>query len=317
MLIEIDKIKVNPGRRELSEDVVHELVFSFREIGMLNPITLTDDYTLIAGLHRLEAAKQMGWKEIECTIMGLDGLQAQLAELDENFARKNLTPLEIGELLKRRKDIYEALYPMTKAGTAQAVAMNKAMGNNVNCKLQTTKKAFIEDTADLTGAHPSTISRHIKVATDLTDEAKEILHTAEKPVPHSTLAKISKLAPDQQKDAASMLVSGEIHSVDEYNAKAKETDGPIMVDNSSGTDQSDEPVSEDMRNLTEEQAGVIMGMAYFTDGISGNVKDFLSKEDIFFQLSKENIRYLIEMMDVIQKSTKALSGLLTDCLLAD
>ena len=38
------------------------------------------DYTLVAGLHRLEAAKLLGWTEVECTVCGLDRLHAELAE---------------------------------------------------------------------------------------------------------------------------------------------------------------------------------------------------------------------------------------------
>ena len=163
MKVRIDEIKVNPGRRAALESNIEELAFSISEIGLLNPITLTGDYTLVAGLHRLEAVKLLGWTEVECTITDLDGLTAELAELDENFARTNLSPLEIGDLYRRRKDIYEMLYPETKAGTAQAIGMNKAKGNNVDCNLQSRRKSFIEDTAGVTGSHPSTIARHIKI----------------------------------------------------------------------------------------------------------------------------------------------------------
>ena len=121
MKVKISDIKVNQGRRGVLDNDVEELALSILDVGLLNPITLTGDYTLIAGLHRLEAVKLLGWTEVECTITDLEGLSAELAELDENFARANLSPLEMGDLLKRRKDIYEELYPETKAGTAQAI----------------------------------------------------------------------------------------------------------------------------------------------------------------------------------------------------
>ena len=52
----------------------------------------------------------------------------------------------------------------------------------MDCNLQSTRKSFIEDTASVTGSHPSTIARHIKISTDLTPEAKETLRGAKKPV---------------------------------------------------------------------------------------------------------------------------------------
>lgn len=308
MKVNINDIKVNPGRRAVSQDGIEELAFSISEIGLLNPITLTADYTLVAGLHRLEAVKSLGWSEVECTITDLNGLTAQLAELDENFARTNLSPLELGDLLKQRKDIYEELYPETKAGVAQAIGRNKAKGKSTDCNLQS-KKPFIKDTADLTGQHPSTISRHIKVASELTPEAKEILKGAAKPVPHSTLSKISKLMPEQQKEVSTLLLSGEIKSVDEYLARQ----ATLASDSKTKTDIPDEDgISPDM---PDDLGALIMGMAYFTDGITDNVKTFLQKEDTFRRLSRANVWYLIKMYDTIERATKTLGSLLTDCLL--
>ena len=51
----------------------------------------------------------------------------------------------------------------------------------VDCNLQSRRKSFIEDTASVTGSHPSTIARHIKIATELTPEAKKTLRGAKKP----------------------------------------------------------------------------------------------------------------------------------------
>lgn len=296
MKVKIDEIKVNPGRRTALENDIEELAFSISEIGLLNPITLTGDYTLVAGLHRLEAVKLLGWTEVECTITDLDGLTAELAELDENFARANLSPLEIGDLYRRRKDIYEMLYPETRAGTAQAIGMNKAKGNNVDCNLQSTRKSFIEDTASVTGSHPSTIARHIKIATDLTLEAKDTLRGAGKPVSSTTLKKISKLAPDQQKEVSALLVSGEIQTVDEYLAK--------------GQPQESESVTEE---FPKEQIAAMMGMAYFADDTIAHTNDFLKQADTFAQMSRENLRDVLKMLDAINSSIQALSDVVADC----
>ena len=118
MLVSIREIKVNSGRRNTEPESVKDLAKSISEVGLLNPITITADHTLIAGRHRLEAAKLLGWTEIECTVCDVSGLLTELAEIDENFVRVNLSPIEFGDLLLRRKEIYEELHPETKAGNA-------------------------------------------------------------------------------------------------------------------------------------------------------------------------------------------------------
>ena len=72
MKIKISDIKINPGRRDIQQRNVEELVRSIAAVGLMNPITVTQDNTLIAGLHRLEAAKLLGWMEIECTVSDAD-----------------------------------------------------------------------------------------------------------------------------------------------------------------------------------------------------------------------------------------------------
>ena len=123
MKITISEIKVNPGRRPVNLEGINELARSISAIGLLNPITIDQEHTLVAGLHRLEAAKRLGWTEIECNICTLDALQTELAEIDENVVRTELSVIEYGELLERQKEIYESLHPETKAGQAQAAGM--------------------------------------------------------------------------------------------------------------------------------------------------------------------------------------------------
>ncbi|MDE6590635.1 MAG: ParB N-terminal domain-containing protein, partial [Oscillospiraceae bacterium] len=205
MLVQISEIKINAGRREAKEGDIRELANSISEVGLLNPITVDCGHTLIAGLHRLEAAKLLGWSEIECTISGLEGLQAELAEIDENFVRKDLSDDEFRELLLRRKGIYESLHPETKRGGDRS--------KRTKCPFDSVK-SFADDTAEKWGVDPRTARREIQTAKNLTPEAKEIIRDTK--VTKKDALNLSRLSPKQQREAANQLVAGDIRSVDEY-----------------------------------------------------------------------------------------------------
>lgn len=216
MRIPISEIKINPGRREALPERVAELAKSITEVGLLNPITLDRGNTLIAGLHRLEAAKLLGWSEVDYTVSSLEGLRAELAEIDENFVRTDLSAIEYGEILLRRKEIYETLHPETKVGVSQAAAMNRAVGRNVSDKMTLTSKSFVEDTAEKLGVGKRTVERQIQTAKHLTPEAKAIIRDSGAKVTKKDAMKLSRLKPEQQKDAASQLAAQEIRSMAEY-----------------------------------------------------------------------------------------------------
>ena len=209
MLVQISEIKVSAGRREAKANDIRELADSISELGLLNPITIDREHTLIAGLHRLEAMKLLGRTEIECTVSDLDGLQAELAEIDENFVRKALSDTEFRELLLHRKEIYESLHPETKRGGDRS--------KRTKCPSAPTK-SFADDTADKWGVDPRTVRREIQTAKNLTPEAKEIIRDAK--VTKKDALNLSRLTPEQQTEAATRLVSGDIHSVDEYQPPA-------------------------------------------------------------------------------------------------
>lgn len=213
MKIQVDEIQVKEGRRELNADHVRELAESIKELGLLNPVTVDKDHILIAGLHRLEAVKLLEWPEVECTVSSLEGLQAELAEIDENFVRNDLTTLEYGEMLLRRKEIYEMLHPNSKHGGDRKSEKIKS----AKCKVDF-EKSFIEDTAEKLGVHPCTVARQIQTAKNLTPETKEIIKDTDTKISKKAALKLSRLEPEQQQEAAALLAAKEIKSVDEYKA---------------------------------------------------------------------------------------------------
>ena len=199
MQIKISEIKINPGRRDTQQRNVEELARSIAAVGLMNPITVTQDNTLIAGLHRLEAVKLLGWAEIECTVSDADGLQAELAEIDENFVRAGLSHRELGDLLLRRKELYEAIHPETRQGQRNGQTAK-------NDKLTVlAAKPFSEDTADKLGISKRTVERLVQTAANLTPEAKKTIRDAGDKITKGDALKISRLPPDQQAEAAAVL----------------------------------------------------------------------------------------------------------------
>ena len=199
MQMKISEIKINPRRRDTQQRNVEELARSIAAVGLMNPITVTQDNTLIAGLHRLEAAKLLGWTEIECTVSDADGLQAELAEIDENFVRAGLSHRELGDLLLRRKELYEAIHPETRQGQRNGQTVK-----NDNLTVLGAKP-FSEDTADKLGISKRTVERLVQTAANLTPEAKKTIRAAGDKITKGDALKISRLPPDQQAEAAAVL----------------------------------------------------------------------------------------------------------------
>ena len=199
MQMKISDVKINPGRRDTQQRNVEELARSISAVGLMNPITVTQDNTLIAGLHRLEAVKLLGWTEIECTVSDADGLQAELAEIDENFVRAGLSHRELGDLLLRRKELYEAIHPETRQGQRNGQTVK-----NDNLTVLGAKP-FSEDTADKLGISKRTVERLVQTAANLTPEAKKTIRDTGDKITKGDALKISRLPPDQQAEAAAVL----------------------------------------------------------------------------------------------------------------
>ncbi len=104
---------------------VSDLVQSIREVGLLQPLVVDPEGNLLAGYHRYLALRELGWEEVPVVVVELDALRAQLATLDENIVRHELTELERAEMEARRREIYEMLYPMARIGVRRRLSVER------------------------------------------------------------------------------------------------------------------------------------------------------------------------------------------------
>jgi len=198
--ISINEIVVPQNRaRGFNPDRIDELKDSIMAVGLLQPVVINSQNILIAGLHRLEACKALGWTEIDCIVKDLQELDAELAEIDENLVRNELTVLERAELLKRRKDIYEAKYPETKKG------QYGYKGKSVIEKSENEIISFSEDTAKKIGTTPRTIQHEIQIAKGIDDDVKSIIKNTEIANSKKDLLSLARLEPEKQKQIAEKI----------------------------------------------------------------------------------------------------------------
>jgi len=98
------RIKVGARHRTDMGDLTG-LGESIRQIGLLQPVTVTADSSLLCGARRLAAVTVLGWNEVPvCVRDNLpDRLKRLMAEHDENTLRKPFNPVELARLYEELK----------------------------------------------------------------------------------------------------------------------------------------------------------------------------------------------------------------------
>ena len=122
MKVAISEIKVQEADR-IRKDIgdLDVLQTSIATVGLINPVLIDEENNLIAGYRRLTACKNLGWTDIETTVVTLHGDKIKMhdVEIAENFFRKDFTPEEILATEKRRQEILDSLKEQQEKGVFQ------------------------------------------------------------------------------------------------------------------------------------------------------------------------------------------------------
>lgn len=231
--LQIKDIIVPAGRRAVDQQKVEELKDSIRQIGLIYPIVVAwpenGSITLIAGAHRLEAMKQLGHKDILCSMkLDISDIDKELIEIDENLIRNELHFTERADLLLRRKQIYEELYPETKR---EATLKQNLPKDGIRL---TEKPSFVADTSEKTGRSETVIKEELQIAKNLEPEEKKVIREAD--LPKTDAIQLARMPQEERKPIIDLISKGEVKRVREvqpepedpidiaYDEKAKEID---------------------------------------------------------------------------------------------
>jgi ParB family transcriptional regulator, chromosome partitioning protein len=153
--LDLDGYEPNP-------DDLRRLTTSMSDVGQLAPVIVDANGKLISGRGRIAALKALGESKVLARVMVLEGDLAELAMIDENFARKTFTVLELSEPVRHRQEIHERRHPEARHGGA-----SPSNDNHV--------ASAAAESGALLGLSPRSVQELVQIARDIDDEAKALL----------------------------------------------------------------------------------------------------------------------------------------------
>lgn len=207
-------LKPHPKNKEffpdgLPEALWREMVEDIKENGILNPLIVSPDYTVLAGHLRLEAAKEAGLTHVPVVIrdMAPESDEAVGLLIRDNLLRRQLSDMQVARLIRALKEKY-SIKP----------------GKPVNGKHGIEKHDKMSELTKLTGMNERQIQRYDKL-NDLIPEIQELVSSGK--LGSTAAYELAFLSPETQKQL--LAVYGE--SVSEIKqAEAKELRSKIEAE---------------------------------------------------------------------------------------
>ena len=174
--------------RDIVQANVDMLRSSIEQVGLIQPIRVRpagvivrglgeQGFQIVAGHHRVAAARALGWTEIDAIVDTAEHLQAELMEIDENLCRAELTASQRAQAIRRRKQIWEALHPETGRNPP-------TLGGRGNT-------SFAAETEAVSGESKRRINEHLARAEAIGDDLERVTGTSlDKGVELDALAKL-------------------------------------------------------------------------------------------------------------------------------
>jgi ParB family chromosome partitioning protein len=171
--LKITEIKPTKPNRSLSTAHVKDLAeslsnTSFATAVVVRPTEKEGEYAwvVVAGFHRIEAAKAAGKAEIHVIVVeNATDLELELLEIDENILHRPLTIVQEARALARRKKIFQELNPGTGRGGDR----------RSNVQSGSLKNSFAKVTAAATGRSETAVNRAVARADKISDAAMQMV----------------------------------------------------------------------------------------------------------------------------------------------
>ena len=243
--ITVDVLKVHPRNQEFFDDIsgqdYENFKMSIQEEGIITPIIVAPDMTIISGHQRYKAAKDLGIKMVPVCIREdlIDEDKKLRVLLAANFGRTE------NDEAKQRKVIVEYV---------RLCGYKNGGDRKSECQLGTLKLSLREIATQL-GTSERNLKRALSIERNLTDSMKELLDTGiiSKTLAADTIASLS--SQEQEELISSLDTTKRItqKEMQKYIDKVKESER--RLENQVSELKSEKSILEAKVRLNEENAG--------------------------------------------------------------
>lgn len=181
--VQVSEIDVGQRLRPVSDAGVESLLASIAEVQVMKDAIHVRSLKggklrLIAGAHRLEAARRLGWSEIEAKVWtDVTDDWARLMEIDDNLAGAEMNALDTALFLAERKRLYEKIHPETVQMSGAALAAARWNAADIM-----SVASFATATAEKFGVTDRHVRRMLAAGSMLTRDEVRWLRSAPKQV---------------------------------------------------------------------------------------------------------------------------------------
>jgi ParB family chromosome partitioning protein len=212
--IPLFEIESSNRLRPVDPDWAAAIAGSIAAKGLEQPITIrrkSAGYRLVAGGHRLAAFNILGLEELiegeHFRLVEASDDEALLSEIDENLMRRELSAVDRAIFLAKRKEVWDLLYPQTKAGGDRKSKKSKEEIKRTKCPF--VPETFTKDAAAKTGLSDRTIRRAIELANVVPKDVIDIIRATKIADNASQLKALSREMPNNQLEIARSIASGQ------------------------------------------------------------------------------------------------------------
>jgi ParB family chromosome partitioning protein len=210
LLLSFDSVDCDDRLRITNDKKVAEIAASMREReastpgqGQIAPIKVRrmdgGRYRVVAGAHRLEAAKAASLAYIKATLFSGDDDDARLEEIDENLFRHELSAFDQANFLEERRQIWER-----KNGRIGPGGDHRSKVKIRPLVEEVEKKGFYAATAERFGLAQTTIKVALARKARIHPTVWMALQKTEAATNGALLDRIARLSEDKQNDIISI-----------------------------------------------------------------------------------------------------------------